>query len=732
MPRVLFAVVVACVAAAGVAAQQGITPPPVVFRSEVNYVEVDAIVTDARGAVVSDLTEADFEILEDGRPQKIATFAQVELPSERAERLVLAGRPVEPDVRTNRSVEGRVYLIVLDDLHTAFERTSRVKAAARRFIEEAIGLTDVAAVVYTGRNDASQDFTGNTRLLLEAVDRFSGRKLPPATLNQLNGATEQVVTQPNRTSTTQLVAGPDIDKEERAFRARSAMASIRRLSEFLASVRGRRKAMLLFGEGIDYDVNQAMGAEGSTASIVLEDVRNAIAAAQRGNVAIYSIDPRGLFDSADTLIDTPFVLHDDNPGRSAMAAAQAQVVSSGAGSSDESTILATATRSTRPVQTQADQASIQSEVRLAQDSLRALAIDTGGFAMLNTNDFAGAVGRIIQENSSYYLLGYYPPSDKRDGRTHRLQVRVKRPDVNVRARNGYLAPRSKREPTVPAGAEGAFRPVADALASPLPMADVPMTVFAAAFKGTTPNASIVYSLEIDASTLDFTERDGAWSTQIDVMDTAAGPDGRMMPGERQRLDLALNPANYSRVKAGGLRVVGQMDLPPGRYQLRFAAGDRTRAGNVLYDLEVPDFSRDKVAISSVALTSRRSANAMGTVRPKDPLGDFLPGPPVATRQFRRDDTLTLFAEVYDNPRSSEPHQVLIATQLRNSAGLVVAQTVETRPASDLLGKSGGYGVTANVSLAGVAPGPYFLHVEAQVQSEGLPGAARDIQLRVIQ
>ena len=230
MLRVAGAIVIACTAIVAVAAQQGVEPPPVIFRSEVNYVEVDASVINADGQAVSDLTERDFDVFEDGQPQKIAAFSQVELPIERAPRPLFAGRPIEPDVRTNRAVEGRIYLIVLDDLHTAFERSPRVKAAARRFIEQAVGLTDVAAVVFTGRNDASQDFTSNQRLLLEAVERFSGRKLRSAAMTQLDGTTEQMVGTPQSSQpVAQTVVGADIDKDERAFRARSAMASIRRL-----------------------------------------------------------------------------------------------------------------------------------------------------------------------------------------------------------------------------------------------------------------------------------------------------------------------------------------------------------------------------------------------------------------------------------------------------------------------------------------------------------------------
>src|SRR5918996_4181368 len=134
--------------------------PPVTFRVEVNYVEVDAVVTDAQGNTVTNLTIDDFEVLEDGRPQKVSAFSLVDIPIERAERPLFAAAPIEPDVQSNATPDGRLYVIVLDDLHTSFSNTPRVKAALRQFLERNFGTNDRAAVVYTsGRGQDGQDFT---------------------------------------------------------------------------------------------------------------------------------------------------------------------------------------------------------------------------------------------------------------------------------------------------------------------------------------------------------------------------------------------------------------------------------------------------------------------------------------------------------------------------------------------------------------------------------------------
>src|SRR5436305_404510 len=152
---------------------------PPTFKVQVDYVEVDAVVTDRQGNLVRDLKKEDFQVLEDGKAQSITTFSFVDIPVERADRPLYASSPIEPDVRTNeRPFDGRVYVMVIDDLHTRFGRTQRVKAAAKQFIERRLGANDLMAIVHTaGANSSGQEFTSNKRLLLASLDRTQGRKL---------------------------------------------------------------------------------------------------------------------------------------------------------------------------------------------------------------------------------------------------------------------------------------------------------------------------------------------------------------------------------------------------------------------------------------------------------------------------------------------------------------------------------------------------------------------------
>jgi VWFA-related protein len=662
------------------ASQTPVDQPAVTFRVEVNYVEVDAYVTDANGKPVSDLTANDFDLLEDGKPQKVSSFSLVNIPIERAERPLFAGKPIEPDVQTNEHLEGRIYLMVLDDIHTDFTRTPRVKAAARRFIEQNFGTNDLAAVVYTGRADASQDFTNNPRLLISAIDKFTGRKLRSATVQRIEGARVN----PN---TGQLEPGDDIDQMDRAFRARNVMNSIRKMAEFMAGVRGRRKALLLIGEGVDYNIFEATGVLGSTASAVLLDTQDAIASATRGNVSIYAIDPRGLQTGSEELIGVSGTVGDANLQ------------------------------------------SVQSEMRLSQDSLRVLASSTGGFAAVNRNDMDSAFDRIVSENSSYYMFGYYSTNERRDGRFRKIEVRVKRPGLRVRSRNGYYEARGRRpSENKPSGTLSPA--LAEAVGSPLPVGGVPIKAFAAPFKGAAPNAAVAYVAEVDINGFDFAEKDGTFSESIELVNTATDSKGKIFPGERQLVNLNLKPDTLARAKSRGFRLVNQVNLPPGRYQMRIAASSRGgKTGSVLYDLEVPDFTKEKFVMSGVALTSRAAAEAP-TVKPKDPLADFLPGPPTAMREFTRDDTVAIFAEFYENLPGSQAHMLDFKAELRAEGGRVVQAVTDQRSSTDLQGGSGGYGFSARLPLEDAEPGLYVIHVEGQARFGDLPALSRDIQIRV--
>jgi VWFA-related protein len=318
------------------------------------------------------------------------------------------------------------------------------------FIQRYVGANDTAAVVYTsGRGDASQEFTTSQARLLASVDKFMGRKLNSATQNMINDV--------NNRAGTGIASDPatDMDDKERGYNARGALDTLRNIANYLGNVRGRRKAIVFLSEGIDYNIENPLSDTFTEASTVIDATKEMIAAATRANVAVYAVDPRGLGAEFEDLTSIQSFPDDTSLGLGMGA--------------------------------------IFNEVRLSQDSLRVMGDETGGFAVVNRNDFATAFQRIVDDNSSYYVMGYYSSNDKRDGRFRKIEVKlVNKPGLSVRARKGYVAPKGKAPETKTTTAKDLPSPeLKDALESPVALPGLPLALTASVFKGPAPKGSVV-------------------------------------------------------------------------------------------------------------------------------------------------------------------------------------------------------------------------------------------------
>lgn len=674
---------------AGQAAQTPAPPTPT-FKTQVEYVEVDALVTDQRGQFVRDLTQTDFQVFEDGKPQTISNFSLVDIPVERAERPLFASRPIEADVQSNaRPFAGRVYVLILDDLHVSVFRTQRVRAAAKQFIERNLGANDLMAVIFTGgRSQDAQEFTSNKRLLVAAVEKFTGRKLTSATLNRNNEFFRQSDA-PDQLRDSRV---PDPDEQQRVYNTRSMLSTVQQVAEWFGGVRGRRKTMMLVSEGIDYDVTDLFrrwDQPASSATSIMSDIRDAVAATARSNVSIYAVDPRGLTDLGDDAITVQEFADQEDP-------------TAGIGPG-----------------------ALQNELRLSQDSLRELADETGGFAAVNRNDLTDAFDRIVRDNSSYYVLAYYPPSDKRDGKFHRIEVKVNRPGLSVRSRRGYVSPKGKA--AAKDTKTGGMAPeLFEAINSPLQVSGLTMRAFAAPFKGTAPNASVLVGVELRGQDLSL-----AGNSKVEISFMAVDTKAKVYGGRNDSIALNLKPETRARVEQSGIRLLNRMDLPPGRYQLRIAARDAAKStvGSLVYDLEVPDFYKQPFAMSGLVLTSLGSG-AMMTAKADEQMRAVLPAAPIAQRAFPQNDEVALFAEVYDNAGGA-PHKIDITATVLTDEGRVLFKNEETRDSSELQGAKGGYGYTTRIPLSDIPPGAYVLSVEARSRLGESTSVTRQIQFDVL-
>lgn len=676
--------------------------PAATFKADVNLVEVHAVVTDARGDFIGDLTKEDFEIYESGRRQTPTVFQLVDVPMAKYTRAA-GSAGVEPDVRaTAPRFEGRLYVLVLDDLHTSALRSQLAKRAARQFIERHLADGDLAAVVYTsGRTEAAQELTPSRRLLLAAVDKFQGQKLPSITGERLavhlnDRSMERTAAgsgdDGGSPSSGQASRADDPRDPERGMNAQRALGAIRDVAKWMSDVPGRRKSLVLFSEGIEYDIYDVFN--NRAASSIMADARDAIAAAQRANVTIFAVDPRGLTQLGDEAITIQSL-------------------------SDDPSVDYGTTR------------GFANELLMAQESLISLAQETGGIAVVRNNDIAGGLTRIERDTSRYYVLGYVADPTASPGRFRRIEVKVNRPGVTVRARRGYvpadLASAARRDTGVKAGTSPAL---AAALSNPVPVGDVPVRVWAAPFKGNGKNASVALAVEIDGAALKYRQVDDRFLEDLELSIVAADHDGKVRGADRQTLNLKLKPETHKALATGGgVRMLSRIDVPPARYQFRIGVHESNggAVGTVPIDLEVPDYGKPLFALSGLVLTSS-AAPTLVTPRPDPRLKEALPLPPVATRSFAKDETIGAFVEIYDRSTPT-PHEVDVKVVVVPNGGTIpvfTAADVLKMPASAAMRT---HGYRFDVPMKDIAPGDYVLRLEASSRA-GSPVAVREVPFSV--
>jgi VWFA-related protein len=721
------------------------TPPGVTFQVEVNYVDVDAVVTDENGNFVSDLKREDFEVLEDGKPQKVEMFSQVEIPVTKGDRFLMLDRPVTIDTQTNREpFTGRLYVIVLDDQDVSAMRTAIVRKSARQFVEQYMGANDVAAVLYTsGRSDAAQEFTNNKQLVIAAIDKFVGRRMRSLTLERLDQYYMSLVTRAqeggSENTQEQTSTDPggnsrmaDPTEMERGYRAVGVLDTLKYTAEFLASVRGRRKAVLFFSEGIDYPITDVFGAHSATD--VIHATRDAISMAARSNVNFYTIDPRGLVGMTTEWMEM-------NGSGAPELAGQPAFNTPGTNSP-----ISSISGGTGPFIAQNE---LMAELMLSQGSLKELAEQTGGIAAVNANVLTDAFERIVEANSRYYVLGYYPPNHPRDGRFHKIEVRVKRPGLRVQARKGYASPRGRsaeerKRDEAARRAREARRPNADrtsdqlreVLNSPMQQPGLTLSVHAAPFKNTPKEASVALAIDIEGNRLQYAAPDakGLHANKIELSLYGINDGGKAYGGTHSVLDLTLRPETRERVTAHGVRINPRVALQPGRYQLRIGARDTVGGltGTVFYDLEVPDFRKEKLMIGGLLLTAL-SSQQTPSIQPDPIVAKLLPAPATSRRTFPKSDVIALYTEIYDNMNTRQPRRFDVTVRLlsENGTEAFVSRDEVANNATPGQKPWDVYGYPKEISLKDLAPGRYLLRVEAQARGmEDVKPVARETVITV--
>jgi VWFA-related protein len=619
--RVGFAVLAGVVALATVMNAQAPTAPPAgsapptpdgqaqvpTFRGGVDSVLVDVIVTDRSGKPVTNLTKEDFEVKETGKLQTVDSFRLVQtddgVEDAIAQREILS---FDDQRRETARDSNRLFVLFLDDYHVRRGSSMVVKEELAKFLLT-LNPHDLVAVVTPLSIMGGLTFSRNHQATASIVRDFVGRKFDYTPMNALESRYQQM--------------GPEAQER---FRNDMVVSGLRNVCDQLGGMRDGRKTVLYVSEGMSGSVPSGVKTRGGfygpqtvqrandqrqasqdffeTASLITQ-MQQVFTAATRNNVAVYTLDPRGL-------ANFEYGIEEDVT------------------SADDRRILQEST-----------------------DLLRVVADETDGRAIVNRNNPLAALQQMVRDGSTYYLLGYVSTLAPRDGKFHQIEVKVRRPGVDVRARRGYWAYSPEDVAKMTAGPKASPpSAVTDALdtlaASSEGTRSRAVNTWAGATKGTTEKSRVTF----------------VWEPVNNVAGDAAEVVDRLAVVAQGAAGIEVFRGTVPRETLPGGRVTGRItfDAPAGPIQLRLTAENATgrRLDTEDRSIVVPDFTGTGPLISTPFVFRGRTVRDLQQIRAAEaPV-------PVIRRVFSRSERVLVRFGAY-GPAGSAPK---VSMRLLNSQG----------------------------------------------------------------
>ena len=602
-------------------ASPGATQPPTpetqpVFRTGINTVRVDVIVTDRQGNPVTDLKLEDFDIQEDGKAQKAETFRLVKIDA-----LTQPGY-TQRTIRTRNDEEtaaadenSRIFVFFLDDYHVRKETSMSVKRPVSEFIANQLAPSDLISVMHPLTPTDAVTLTRSHQGVINAVDRFMGRKYDYEPINDVERGYVYKLT----------------PQAIEMIRRQVSLTALRGICTKLGSLREGRKSLILVSEGytsllppqMRSDLPGAIAAPGdltrdpfAAENNLMEDrarfsadmdmhqeLQDVFDACNRNNTSIYALDPRGL----------------------------------STGEFDTSNNISMRTS--------------QSYLNSSLDALRTLAENTDGRAIVNRNDLGTAMKQIVRDASAYYLVGYTTQAPS-DGKFHEIRVRVKRPGVQVRSRRGFWAYTTDE--------------LKRAVAGPKPGPPAAISKALAAIAPLTNRRYIRTWIGND--------RGDEGRTKVTLLWEPLPPTPGVKRDEPRRVTvLATSPSGEivyrgrapSELAPSGTGATVSFNAPPGQLDLRLTIeGDGTGTLDVEdRDLMVPDLSAPEIMVTTPKVWVARTAREFTA------LASAAPPAPVATREFRRTERLLIRFDAFA-PGTVPP---TVKAQLLNQQGTKMSE-----------------------------------------------------------
>ena len=645
-----------------------------------NIVLTSVVVRDKKtGALVKDLKPADFTILENNKPQKIASFdyENVDEAAVLNEKTTTGKASVADLLERNFAAspaqlrDHRLIVLFFDLSSMQDEDIDRAVDAATKYVNTQMEPADMVALVSMSTGlSMDQDFTNDKAALLHAINVYNGTD----TTGFANGTTGS--TDGTSDDTTQFAAD---DTEYNSLNTDRELMAIRAISKSLERV-DQRKSMIYFSGGLTRNgiENQA-------------SLRAATNEAAKANMAIYSVDSRGL----QALSPVGDASKGSLRGNSAYsgAAATAQLAANYS----------------------------------SQETLGTLAADTGGKFFGDSNDFGPAFQQVQHDTEAYYILGFHSTNPAQDGAFRHLTVKVNRNDVSLEYRQGYYAPADFLHQKT----EDRELALQEQMRSDLPATDVAVYLQAMYFRQSENLYYVPVSLIVPGSQIPFIKNGDRDKASIDILGRVQNAQGITVGTVRETVKLALDQSQQ--VQRRNIQYSTGFTLAPGKYRMKFVVrenqtgamgafeiGDDKNQG----DFVVPELKKAPIKLSSVLVASQRIPNTAKN-SPNLLVRDGQEYVPNIAHVFRQDQHLYFLYEVYDaakeknapapaaapglERREGGPVRVLTSIEFMNG-GIKVYETPHVTADVMNVPQRNAVAFQFDVPLTGLKPGTYICQV----------------------
>ena len=552
-----------------------------VIKIDTALVQVRAVVTDKSGKVVDNLKQDDFEILENGKPQRVGFFS-LEKVSPRSLIAAEASQtsPSKPLTPAANAKPQRFIVLFVDTLHLTPVSLTRAKDQLKKFIDQKIGDEDLVAVVTTTNSlGILNQFMRDRSMLKRAIDKIDGfgqsssfltpyiasRALnedPQALAVAMGIATKeenlQFMTAEMIENYTLTRARQIISEEE--IKRQNTLQVLKAVAEKMATMPGER--MIAF-------MSDGFTLLGRSSGLENQDLTAATSQAVRAGVVIYSFNPQGLTAPAESSARAPI----DSPEFSFLMA---------------------------------------DSLTDSQSTLRTAAADTGGEAYLNSNDMVGQMKKMLDANEVYYAISYYP-EDRQERKYRNIKVSVKNhPEYKVRTQRGYqyVATKPSDVATTPR------QKVLQAILAPLPVTTIPVIASASFLERSGEDEQVWLQVHVSGD-LEYKKKGDKFDFNCEVVVVVIDHAGKVVGTYPEPLRADFTAAQLESAKQSGYRYGQRLKLAPGLYQIRVGFRDvnSEHLGTANAWIEVPDLHRKKLTLSSIFLGRESEEKNAGEKKP---------------------------------------------------------------------------------------------------------------------